>query len=153
MKACAYCGTENEDAAETCKDCGTKEFRALRAVPLREAAAVGSGFPRWRLLSGLCGAIGLMAATGFGLHVFPTPIAIGLAHLPHWQLRLALLGLAAVLFGAGSVVLYQKSRVQVSRPRIEDRKRSQAEPCLGPDGGSAAPVPNSRINDRPPSVT
>lgn len=36
MKSCAYCGRENDDAATSCCECGTGEFRSNNPTPLPE---------------------------------------------------------------------------------------------------------------------
>jgi hypothetical protein len=80
MKACAYCGRDNDDAAVICMECATGEFKAVQEVHAQELRAKGSGLGSrgTNILSGICGAISLVAMAGFGLHVFPTPIAISL---------------------------------------------------------------------------
>jgi len=125
MKACAFCGGWNEDAAEACKECGTNEFKAVPDVQAQvaEGGTAGSEFRRRRMLSGVCGAVCMVALAGFGLHVIPTPIAIGLANLPNQDLRLAVLGIIAGLFGAASVFLYKRrpAKTDSRRPRDEGK--------------------------------
>ena len=46
MKACAYCGRENPDAAETCNECGTKleDLPARPVEPVVEVAPASEWF-------------------------------------------------------------------------------------------------------------